>query len=514
MRYDSSKALQVKNFIEKLLKHSKGEYAGKPFKLQDWQYKKIVSPLYGTVNRHGNRQYRTCLVMVARKNGKTSLAAALALYHLFGDGEMGAEIYSAATDRDQASLVFNEAASMVRQSPLLLSKCKIIDSQKRIVRYETNSFYRAIAADAASAHGYNASCIIYDELHAAANRDLYDVLSTSMGARRQPLLLIISTAGSDKNSILYEQYGYAKKMLNGTVADDTFLPVIFEVDEKEDWEDEANWFKANPALGTFRSIEEMRSFYRKAKENAAETNNFKRLYLDQWTAQQTRWLPLEAWNKCSGVVDRLELKNIKCWAGLDLSSSDDLTAFVLVFNVDGIYKVMPYFFMPADNIEKRVKKDRVPYDVWASQGYLFTTPGNVIDYKFIEDKICDIAKEFEISEIAYDPYNALMLNQKLVEFGFNMVEIRQGMKSLSPPTKQTEVLILSQKLNHGGNPVLSWMFDNVMVVTDANDNRRVDKEKSNEKIDGIQALIMAISRASLNTDDTKSAYDDRDILII
>ncbi|NLK38271.1 MAG: terminase large subunit, partial [Epulopiscium sp.] len=238
--YDDVSAQRTKKFIQKL-KHTTGQYAGQNFTLQDWQYEKIIKPLYGTLNKDGTRQYRTCLVMLPRKNGKTTLAASIALYHLFADHELGGQIYSAATDRDQASLVFNEAAQMVRTNPFLSARCKIIDSQKRIVNYRTNSFYRAISADVASAHGYNASCVIYDELHAAANRELFDVLSTSMGARKQPLLFIISTAGYDRNSILWEQYSYAKKILKKVVKDKTFLPVVYEATEKDNWEDEKVW---------------------------------------------------------------------------------------------------------------------------------------------------------------------------------------------------------------------------------------------------------------------------------
>lgn len=491
-------ALRVKEFIETGLKHTIGEYAGKPFILQDWQWGKIILPLYGTLNPDMTRQYRTCLVEVGRKNGKTTLAAALALYHLFSDHEMGGQIYSAATDKDQASLVFNEAASMVRSNPKLLRKCKIIDSQKRIVNYRMNSFYRAISADTASAYGFNPSCIIYDELHAAANRELFDVLSTSTGARRQPLLFIISTAGYDRNSILYEQYNYAKKILKGIVKDKTFLPVIYETNKKDNWENEKNWYKANPALGTFRGLDEMRSLYNKAKETPALQNIFRRLYLNQWTRQETRWMEITKWDESDGKVEPEELKGKVCYGGLDLSSTMDISAFVLVFPIDGILKVIPLFFIPANNIEARVKKDRVPYDEWVRQGFIIATPGNIIDYQFIEDTIDKYAKQFEIEEVAYDPWNATMLTQRLAEKGMTMVEVHQGFASMSAPTKQLETLILQKKIHHGGNPVMRWFFDNVMVKQDAQGNLKPDREKSKEKIDGIVGLILAVSRAMVN----------------
>jgi phage terminase large subunit-like protein len=514
MRYDESKAIRVKDFIEKLLKHSKGDFAGKPFILQDWQWEKIIKPLYGTINRHGKRQYRTCLVMLARKNGKSSLAAALALYHLFSDGEKGGEIYSAAVDKDQASLVFDEAAKMVRQSDILKAYCKIIDSQKRIVNYRTGSFYRAIPADAPSAHGYNASCIIYDELHAAANRKLFDVLSTSMGTRSQPLLLIISTAGYDRNSILWEQYSYAKKILKEIVEDKTFLPVIYELDEKDNWRKGRNWYKANPGLGTFRNLEEMKSLYNKAKENPPLMNVFKRLYLNIWTSQETRWLPIEKWDACPNKIDRKSLKGEVCYGGLDLSATTDLTAFNLIFPGDTKI-VLPFFFIPREKMQEKIQTDQVPYDVWEKQGYLTATEGNVVDYNVIEATIKESLGLYLVRSISYDPWNATKLIQDLIAGGYaNMVPVRQGYQSMNAPSKYLEALILDKKFNHGGNPILRWNFDNCMMTMDPTGNIKPDKGKSTQRIDGIVATIMALDCVMRNEDDSKSVYDERDILVI
>ena len=510
--YDKTKADRAINFI-KSLKHSKGKWYGHKFNLMPWQ-KKIIRRIFGTINKDGTRQYRTVYIEIPKKNGKTEIGAAIALYLLFADGEGGAEVYSAAGDKDQAMLVYNAANPMVRQAPALDRRCKIIDSIKRMVVYSTNSFYKVLSAEYKTKHGVNAHGVIFDELHIQPNRDLWDTLTTSGGTRSQPLTVAITTAGYDKNSICWELHDYALKVLKGIIKDPTFYAVIYAADEKDDWEDEKTWFKANPALDNFRSLKEMRDLYNKAKEIPALQNTFKRLYLDIWTSQETRWLDMHYWNECKGVVDSESLEKTLCYAGLDLSSTDDITAFVLAFSNDGAVKILPFFFIPSDNIEKRVRRDRVPYDVWVRQGLMFATEGNVIDYKFIEDKISEIAKKYEIKEIAYDPYNALMLNQKLTDLGFTMVEVRQGMKSLSPPTKHVETLILGKKLHHGNNPVLNWMFDNVQVITDANDNRRIDKEKSREKIDGIQALIMAISRTMVQKDGTSSIYDTRGILTI
>lgn len=514
------KAQEVKNFIQSL-KHTKARWAHKPFVLLSWQ-DKLIDDLFGTLDKNGFRIFRECLVFISKKNGKSDLGAAIALYMLIGDGEFGAEVYSVASDRKQAAIVFDVAAEMVRKSNELSSRLKIIDSRKRIVCYSTNSFYEVLSSDVENKHGFNPHAVIFDELHTQPNRRLWDVLTEgSMEARQQPLLFAMTTAGFDKNSICYEVYDYAKRIKKGKVEDKHFLPVIYELDEKDDWENESNWYKANPALGTEKQIkarkkildiEKFREAHMKAKEIPTKENTFKRLRLNIWTSQETRWLPHEAWEKCGAEFEVDSLKNKPCWAGLDLSSTGDITAFILVFED---FSVIPFFFIPKDNIEQRVKRDKVPYDIWVRNSLMFATDGNVIDYKFIEDKICQIAKEYQIEEIAYDPYNALMLVQKLTDLGFNMVEIRQGMKSLSPPTKFLETLILGGKLKHGNNPVLGWMFDNVMIVSDANENHRPDKEKSNERIDGIQALVMAVSRIMVENDGTDSSiYDKRGILVV
>jgi phage terminase large subunit-like protein len=487
--YDEQTALRVKKFIERQ-KHSIGQYAGQPFILQDWQCNDIIKPLYGTLNSDGFRQYRICFVFVARKNGKTTLAAPVALYHLAADHEMGGQIYSAATDKDQASLVFDEAAHMVHQNPSLERKCKVIDSRKRIVNYRTNSFYRAIPVNAPASWGYNTSCVIYDEIHAAANRELFDILRTSGGARRQPLLFIITTAGYDRNSILWEIYDYAKKVKNKVIIDKTFLPVIYELDEGDDWEDEKNWYKANPALGTFRSLEEMRSLYHYAKENPGFINTFKRMYLNIWTSQETRWLDISKWDDCPHELNLKSLKGKVCYGGLDLSSTTDLTSFSLVFED---FSVRPFFFIPRERMKEKIKIDRVPYDVWEGKGLLTVTNGEVIDYGAIERKIGKLAQIYQIKQINYDRWNADMLVQRLISKGMvNMVPIGMGYQSMNAPTKYLESLILEKKLNHGANPILRWNFDNVMIITDPAGNIKPDKSKTKQRIDGIVATIMAL----------------------
>lgn len=283
------------------LTHTKGPFADQSFNLRPWQ-KRILMQLFKT-RRDGLRQYRTCLLMLPRKNGKSELAAALAVYFLLFDGEVGAEVYSAAADKDQASLVFNVAAQMIRNDEELLAQCEILDSQKRIVHRRSGSFYRAISAEAYSKHGFNASVVIYDELHAAPNRELWDVLRTSQGARAQPLMLAISTAGYDRHSILWKLYEHAKRVEEDPSIDPTFLPILYEAPIGADWTDEQVWKQANPALGDFRSLDEMRVMAAQAKEMPADENVFRRLYLNQWTEQATRWVPMPLWDACC-VVDR------------------------------------------------------------------------------------------------------------------------------------------------------------------------------------------------------------------
>ena len=477
------------------LTHTKGPFAGKTFDLRPWQEKKIVRPLFKT-RRDGLRQYRTCLLMLPRKNGKSQLAAALAIYFLLFDGEIGAEVYSAAADKDQAALVFNAAAQMIRNDPELLAECEIIDSQKRIVHRKSGSFYRAISAEAYSKHGFNASVVIYDELHAAPNRELWDVLSTSQGARSQPLMIAITTAGFDRHSILWELYAHAKKVLENPALDPTFLPILFEAPADADWTSEKVWKAANPALGDFRSLEEMRIACQRAKSIPAQENTFRRLYLNQWTEQSERWIDMAAWDASAGVVDLEELRGRLCYAGLDLSSRTDLTALVLVFpDEDGGATVLPWFFVPAENVAQRERADRVPYAQWIRDERIIPTPGNVVDQGFIREKINELGALFSIQELAFDPWNATKIATELMGDGFQVVEIRQGFRSLSEPTKHLGALVTSKRLRHGGHPVLRWMASNMAVRQDPNGNMAPDKSKATERIDGIVALIMGLGRA-------------------
>jgi phage terminase large subunit-like protein len=477
------------------LTHTKGPFAGQPFQLRPWQIK-ILKKLFKT-RADGRRQYRTCLLMLPRKNGKSEICAALAIYFLLFDGEIGAEVYSAAADKDQAALVFNVAAQMIRNDPELLEECEIIDSQKRIVHRKSGSFYRAISAEAYSKHGFNASVVIYDELHAAQTRELWDVLSTSQGARSQPLMMAITTAGYDRHSILWELYTHARKVQENPSLDPTFLPILYEAPQNADWQDEKVWKACNPALGDFRSLEEMRIAAQRAKEIPAQENTFRRLYLNQWTEQAARWIQMPAWDACRHEPDIK--RGRKCYVGMDLSSTKDLTALVAVFPDEEGFDVLAQFFVPYESIRERSTRDRVPYDLWAKQGHLIATPGNVVDYEAVRRTLNEWSDLYQVKEVAFDPWNATDLVTRLQERdGFTCVPMRQGFASLSAPTKALEKAILSKTLRHDGHPVLRWCVSNVSVESDAAGNLKISKKVSTERIDGVAALVMAIDRMDVN----------------
>lgn len=514
--YSKEKADAAIKFIS-ALKFTKGEWAGRPFILQPWQ-KKFIRKLFGYVNKDGTRRYRTAYLEIPRKNGKSELAAAIALYLLFADGEPGAEIYSAAADREQASLVFNAAATMVRKSKSLSKISRIIDSQKRIVFYKKNSFYRAISSEAYSKHGFNTHAVVYDELHVAPNRDLWDTLQTSMGARRQPLMLAITTAGYDRNSICWEVHEYARQVRDGVIKDPSFLPVIYSADPEDDWTDEKVWAKANPNLGVTIKLDFLRQECQRAKEIPAYQNTFRRLYLNQWTQQDTRWIDMEAWRECGGKVDYEELANLRCWAGVDLSTTTDISSCALVFepDSDGVVHVLSYNWVPRENIAARVRRDRVPYDLWAQQGHITATEGNVIDYDYIRIAITDeIKRRFPLLQVVgYDPWNATKWAIDLESEGVPVMEVRQGFKTMSPACKELERLIIGRKLRHNNNPVLTWAMDNLVVAQDPAGNIKPAKDKSAERIDPAVAVIIAISTMLQSEAPEESAYESRGVFAV
>ena len=539
--FDERKARRVTGFIE-CLRHTKGEFHGRPFKLLPWQ-ERIIQDVFGTVRYDDPtmRQYTTAYIEIPKKQGKSELGAAIALNMLANDDEWKAEVYSCASDRQQAAIVFDVAVDMVKQSPALSKRIKIIPSMKRMVYQPTGSIYQVLSSEVATKHGLNVSACIFDELHTQPNRKLFDVMTKGSGdARMQPLYFLITTAGTDTKSICYETHQKAKDIIEGRKIDPTFYPVIYGADENDDWTDPKVWKKANPSLGITVGIDKVKAACESAKQNPAEENSFRQLRLNQWVKQSVRWMPMEKWDKCAFAVYEDELEGRVCYGGLDLSSTTDITAFVLVFPPslggaasvprlgDGFatsccppldeedkYIILPYFWIPEDNLTLRVNRDHVPYDVWERQGCLQTTEGNVVHYGFIEQFIERLGERFNIREIAFDRWGAVQMVQNLEGMGFTVVPFGQGFKDMSPPTKELMKLVLEQKIAHGGHPVLRWNMDNIYIRTDPAGNIKADKEKSTEKIDGAVATIMALDRAiRCGNDHGASVYDERGLLFL
>jgi phage terminase large subunit-like protein len=450
------------------------------------------------------------------KTHNSELAAAIALYLLYADNEPSAEVYGAACDRNQASIVFDVARQMVEMSPALLRRSKIRSAGKRIINYRNAGFYQVLSAETGTKHGLNVSGLVFDEIHAQPNRKLYDVLTKGSGdAREQPLFFIITTAGNDKNSICYELHTKALDLMQGRKKDYTFYPVVYGLEADEDWTDEANWYKANPSLGHTIKIERVREAYQNAIENPAEENVFKQLRLNIWTSASIRWIPEQVYDKGNLPIDLDSLRGRMCYGGLDLSSTSDITALVLAFpprTEKEKYVLLPFFWLPEDTLELRCRRDHVLYDVWQKQGFIQTTEGNVIHYGFIEKFIEHLGETYNIREIAYDRWNATQMVQNLEDMGFTMVPFGQGFKDMSPPSKELFKLLMEGNIIHGGNPVLKWMAGNVVMRQDPAGNIKPDKEKSVEKIDGIVASIMSLDRCIRNGTGSGSVYDERGVI--
>lgn len=451
------------------------------------------------------------------KTHNSELAAAIALYLLYADNEPSAEVYGAACDRNQASIVFDVARQMVEMSPALMRRSKIRSAGKRIINYRNAGFYQVLSAETGTKHGLNVSGLVFDEIHAQPNRKLYDVLTKGSGdAREQPLFFIITTAGNDKNSICYELHTKALDLMQGRKKDYTFYPVAYGLEADEDWTDEANWYKANPSLGHTIKIERVREAYQNAIENPAEENVFKQLRLNIWTSASIRWIPEQVYDKGNLPIDLDSLRGRMCYGGLDLSSTSDITALVLAFpprTEEEKYVLLPFFWLPEDTLELRCRRDHVLYDVWQKQGFIQTTEGNVIHYGFIEKFIEHLGETYNIREIAYDRWNATQMVQNLEDMGVTMVPFGQGFKDMSPPSKELFKLLMEGNIIHGGNPVLKWMAGNVVMRQDPAGNIKPDKEKSVEKIDGIVASIMALDRCIRNGAGCSSVYDERGVIV-
>ncbi len=511
--FDERAAELATLFIERLLVHIEGPLAGQPFLLEPWQ-RQIVRDLFGWKRTSdGARRYRFVYIEVPRGNGKSTFAAALALYLLVADGEFSAKVYSAAADKAQAAIVFETAEKMAAASAWLGPRVRAF--RNRTMEYaKGGGRYIVLSADAFTKHGLNPHGIIFDELHAQPNRELYDVLKTAMGKRRQPMMIMITTAGYDRNSICWEQHEYARQVAAGIVDDPTFYPAIWCAEDGDDWTSPAVWRKANPNYGVSVREEFLRQECVTALASPAYQNTFRRLYLNQWTQQESRFLDMGAWDACGGAA-LPDLRGRVCFGGLDLATTTDIAALVLVFPpvVEGEpFWWLPRFWIPGDAMIERVRRDRVQYDAWVRDGLVTATEGNVIDYGVIQRDIEALGLLYDIREVAFDRWGATQISQNLTAAGFEMVQMGQGFASMSAPTKELVRLVLSRGLGHGGHPVLRWMADNLAVVQDPAGNIKPSKAKSTQKIDGVVAGIMAQSRATVHgAAQAASVYEERGI---
>ena len=503
-----SKADRAVKFFEQCLTHTKGKrYANQPFILAPWQEHDIIRPVFGTLKPDGTRQYRQAYIEIGKKNGKSEIAAGVALYGLFADGEPGAEIYSAAATREQASIVFRVACKMVENNPTLKRQCVIVKSTKRIyLKHDDTSFYAAISADADIQDGINPHIAIFDELHRQKNSDLWDVLHYGMDTRDQPLLFQITTAGiASEATLCWAQHEYAKQILDGTFRDPRFYPYIRGLDEKEDWTVEGQpeakgraatgWYKANPALGDFISVDTVREQCEQAKRSPSKQNSFRRFRCNQWVEQEHIWIPQHEWDACK--MARPELVGRECYGGLDLSTTQDLTALSLLFPLEDRAFVLSFPFLPEEGLRERSIKDRVPYDLWAKEGVLELTPGNAVDYEHIRRRINELGDVYAIKEIGHDPWNATEITQRLTDDGFLMVPIRQGFASLSAPSKELERRIMARTIAHDGHPVLRWSVSCCSIKSDPAGNIKPvkpDRLKTGKRIDPVIAMVNGLDR--------------------
>ncbi|QFQ87416.1 terminase large subunit [Paracoccus kondratievae] len=536
LSWDRAAALHAIEFFSHL-RHSTGEWAGQPFVLQPWQ-QFVVGSVFGWKRADGLRRFRTAYVEVARKNGKSALLAGIALYALIADGEAGAHVYAAATTRDQARIVFGEAERMVAASPAL--SARVTRTVNNLAVLPTASWFRPLSADASKMDGLNVHLAAVDEVHEHPGPEIIQKLNTATGARRQPLIVEITTAGHDRHSVCRQHHEFSVKALEGSVPHETadsWFAYIATIDAGDDWTDPAVWVKANPSLGVTVKRDDLKRQIDEAREMPAQQNAIRRLRLNEWTEQVTRWLDMGVWAEggpgdgadwrdIRAGLDDLEQKLLgrECYGGLDLARVNDLSAFMLLFPPTGDpalgdladkWIVLPRFWVPEEDILRRARRDRVPYATWRDQGFLTATPGNATDFAFIEAEIIALAGRYDLRELSYDRTFAGEIVQHLQDEGLNLVQFGQGFLSMAAPTAELERLSVSRLLWHGGHPVLHWNASNVAVRHDPAGNIKPDKERSSERIDGIVAICNALGRALLrDVNAGRSVYDSRSILVL
>lgn len=516
--FDLAAAMRVRTFVEKFLVLTTGHHAGKSFILMEWQWRDVIGRLFGWKQANGLRRFTKGYLSTPKKQSKTTILSALALYLLLADGEHNAEVYSAASDRDQAGMIYREAVKMIDASPALQRVCRYRDSTKTLIG-KGRSFYRALSADARRQEGRNASAILFDELHAQPDRFLWDALRYAGSSRRQPLMIAITTAGdgNDPEHICREIYEYSKRTLSGEIIDPSFYACIYEAGEHDDWTSEATWKKANPAYGITVTAEQFRADFTEAKESPAKENSFRRYRLNQWVSSAQAWLSMEQWDACPHELDLASLEGRECIAGLDLSSVDDLTALVLLFPMEGEdVAVLPFFYLPEANIGRLERKHRVPYRQWERRGAITLSGGNVVDYSQIREHLAQLSKTYRITQVGMDrAWQGQALESQLIEDGHDVVPVGAGWRSQDLPAKRLEALVRAGRINHGNHPILRWNASNVVCEIDRAGNYSINKKKSRSKIDGIAALLTALFvQMNSGTGTARPYYEDNPLIVL
>jgi phage terminase large subunit-like protein len=507
--FDAERAERICKFAG-LMKHIKGKWAGKQIELEAWQIF-ILTTVFGWVDDEGNRRYKTAYIEVPRKNAKSTLSSVVALYCLSADGEAGAEVYSAATTRDQARIVWNDAKQMAVKSPGLRKKFGVDTSAHSVHVVSTASHFKALSRDqGGNLDGLNTHCAVIDELHAHKTRDVFDVMETSTSAREQSLLWLISTAGFNRAGICYEQRAYVLKILSG-IKDESYFGIVYTLDDGDDWQDPTIWAKANPNWGVSVKTDDIERKARKAMQMSAATNNFLTKHLNVWVNADTAWMDMRAWERCADLtLDVRDFEGEHCYGGLDLATKFDVASRVKLFEREGVLYCFETHYLPEDTVEQSSNSQ---YQGWEIDGYLTTTPGNVTDFDVIEDDIKADSELYVFDEHGFDPYQATQLSSHLLDHGLPMVQVGQTVKNLSEPMKELEALVASGRFKHNGNPVLEWMVSNVVAHVDAKDNIYPRKEFPENKIDGVVAILIAINRWLAN-DDSGHAYADRGFTVL
>lgn len=508
VRYDESAANKAVLFIESNLRHYKEPHAGKPFILEPWQKDDIIKPLFGYKRTDGTRLFRQAYIQLPRKNGKSALAAAILMLVFLTDGG-GLEIYCAANKKDQARLVFDACAAFAKASPAI--KKRVTIEKHKLIYGATNSVLAPLSAEYNSLDGLNISACSIDELHAHKDRQLHDVLITATGARTSPLVLKITTAGDNLQGICYQEYEYSEKLLNGTIKDNSYFAYIVEADKDLAWDSKEAYAQANPNLGVSISEEYLETERKKAIEMPSYRKTYEKYHLNRWVAGGSeRWLNLDAWKLCAENYSEDCLEGMECYGALDLSATQDITAFSLLFPMaNGEIRTLSWYWLPQIGITEKARQDKVPYDVWHNQGFLTLCAGNCIDYNQVSDTILCLREKYNIKQIAYDDWNAIPVYSRLINEGMDLVKFVQGLVSFHPPSMELERLILEGKLKHNNNPITKWMIGNAKVLRDSSGKIRPVKEHkdSANKIDGVISLIMALSLIIRNKPQAKTGVN-------